>query len=292
MEKIREILNSNERVLVDWSIKNHCFEYIGFSEEIHEKNSLDYLKKPFLESELNNLYNFLEILEHEHSITIPEITKEIRDYTTLVSKKLSYLSDIHVFKPQKKRTVFKRESHDSSKKRLLEEIQERAFDVYNLSKRKEIHFNDEKFEILFDIIKKISNRLNFKSKTTKVFYRIPLKNNPNNYTDERVVSVLYGLSIFKQKSSVLISADTDFFRFFKRLPYLLFDDSENNKFIDSFFNNPVIFYYYERMKSDCTEPFVFSKDDEFKNRFLNKEIVQNLKLELSDLLDKLYLNES
>jgi DNA topoisomerase VI subunit B len=181
MTTLDEVLNSNSIVFLDGSAKSTR----SFAWNSYKSKSYRTLNPLLMESEIDTLNIFFNMLNHPNTKTIPEISNEFKEYVRIISDKLSFLSSIKQRRAKKKKTYSKshpkayskyhplnedeNEEEDYSSeedfgpnKELMKKLHEIAFFSYQKSKEKEMKINNPKYRLLTDMVKSISIELSLK----------------------------------------------------------------------------------------------------------------------------------
>ncbi len=253
MTTLTEILNSNEQVLIDGSVKNsgsclrQCFGTKFFGE-------LD--TRP-LGRECEELEQFRDVLKHPHARTIPQVTKELKTYFKKANERILYLHQRDVWRG-KRRTAHKHPSPEPNQsKRLLENLRDLTSSIYHLSREKELKIQDLGYDVLTEMVMLIDRNIGLKKETRGTYtngsarYRVNtfIPPNPNSDTDERLVSALYWLCMDSKNPPALLTGDTDFIRLLSITPVLMSADNflpYNEYFMDSLQRNPFQLYLTRR----------------------------------------------
>ena len=145
MVSLQEIVDEKKLIIVDGSIK----ETSSFLWNIYGIKSFGDLDLESIDSEIDYMENFLELIRIPELKTIPGVTNEIKAYLDGVITKISYLSKIENGKNQggfkcrkikKSRRKNKRDSWENSQgnedgKQKLEELRQALTCVYKEFKR-------------------------------------------------------------------------------------------------------------------------------------------------------------
>jgi len=209
MTNLNDILNSEDLILVDGSIRAEGIGISSFVWEMYDSRRYRHLKNEILEEGLMQIEYFLDILNKPNTFTINAVTEEIRDLEKILSQKIKYLSSINIA-THKKNKREKRKRQEKPKQRLLMEMQEKAFSLYKLSKRKELSINCRKYDSLLEMVKLIENNIKLKKDLGYLNGEHETDRSGNSDTDEKLVSALYWLSLFSDKSPCLLANDRDF----------------------------------------------------------------------------------
>lgn len=270
MPSLKEILDSHEEVIVDRSIKPGS----SFLQNTFEISDYSCLDTNLLRSETLNFQKFIDYLNHPNSRTIPEITQEIKTYAEKVGDKISFLSFKDTQRNRKERS---KKSTRFSKKRslnqeLLKEFQKRIFDVYRISKNREIRITNPDYNSLAEIIIQLEKVLHLKQDTGYLLGWHDEDRAHDSKTDEKITATVFWQSMFSDKSPVLATQDKDFISLLGVLPKIIGSDEfspYNQLFRRQVTGNPFILYYTDG-----------SRGDEYKRHLNNAYIDFNPKFRL------------
>lgn len=239
---LNELLESHEIVLVDTCLSS-CFR--GRANIINKKNHM--MNRRVLRDQKDCLERFLQTLNHPNVTTIPEVTREFKKFLRFVSNEL----DLHYgrhrnntpMKYQNPRTGIENLPKSFTKdKKLLEELEDLAQKSFNLCKQIEVGISNPRYYALVEMIKSADRLIGLKKSTMHG------KLTPN-YTDEKLVALLYWASLDQKTSSALITRDKDFLNLLGITPGILGADDflpYNEGFIEALARNPPKLYLVEK----------------------------------------------
>ena len=286
MPTLREILDSNNEVILDGSVERQS----TFLWEIFESKDYSQLNSKDIISEISSFQEFLEAFEHPNARTTPEITREIRTYAEKLGEKTSYLKGSIKFHKHKTKNPKKRNrrqklidsSHSISlNQELLETLQKRVFHAYQISRGKELEIGDSDYEKFAGAIIQIERLLHLKQDTGYFIGKHDKDKTHYSDTDERITATILWQSMFSNQSPVLVTKDKDFVRLLGTLPKLLGSDiflPYNQLFRKRMTENPFKLYCTNQHNQDNYQyhldngTIVFLP--EFQSDILSKRITQ------------------
>ncbi len=245
MIKLDELLKLDGVVLIDGSIQGSS----GFTNYLFEITSFDALDEETLESEVTRNNDFLRVLRAPLTKTISGVDKEIRAYSEIIGESMrSFRRNVNGgwrFSIKNKKAMAKRvrknEGSCSRKERLLEEIQEQAFEAYRVARDKCLKFDGNRYRLLADMIKFIGQN-----------WKLKKDNNKNGKysgvcpdANERLTSALYCMCMDSVKNPSLFTRDRDFINLLGVTPWIMGADNflpYNEEFRKSLIENPFRLY--------------------------------------------------
>ena len=263
---LEEILNNNT-TFIDSSIINPG----STIKKIYEATSFNNLDSSLIISERNKIIGSIEIIKNQKVKVIPQVVEEIKEYQRILGDKISYISHLdrgRFYRNKNKRHIskwfIKNNKNNSINKKLLGDLQQDAYLLYQLCSRKKFEISDKKFELLLEMIKLLDNKIGLKKDISYVYgdHNIP---DTSSDTDERLVASLYWNSLYSNNSASLLTTDTDFIRLLGVTPTLLGSYQffpYNEYFRNRLSKNPFKLYIFTNNEySEKTfHPFNFNHD--------------------------------
>ncbi len=262
---LTKILEENELVLVDGSIRGHP------REDVHESISSE---SGYLRWEKILLQRFIRVLAHPNAVTLPEVVDEVGSYVSALESQLNgiFLRNVEFYKGRRRGL-----SHIKNKE-IFGNILDLSAQAYRSCRRAQIEIVDERYDTLVEMIKGIDKIIQLKKLTRKGIVS-------NNNTDERLCAFLYWASVEEGVKSALISCDKDFLNLLGVSRLVLEADDffpYNEAFRERIEANPFRFYL---MEEDFKEEKirVISMEDESYIR-----ICRPSERQVSSLIERLY----
>lgn len=287
MIKLAEILEREKSILVDTSIKS---ENNDFFREIYDAKNFSELNRDALKNEISFYQKFMELLTNPKVCTIDSITDEIGTIKKMLSNKITSLAPGYVhFK--KKQTIIK--NRNERKRELIVNLQDITYNLWRISKQKQLKIKDENYALLLDMVKLIERRVHLKKDCAYENGFCHHDKSHESDTDERIVAALYYNKLFSVNDTCLLSCDTDFL-------YLLgictkFIGSKdllphNSEFRDALYKNPIRLYTKSHGGDFDLRYFRPDVDENFEIRNLTKSEDLEMKKEIISMMSKVQHN--
>ncbi len=201
MTTIDKILAENELVLVDASCQ-HGFGGTNFL----NKSCLEKISSKRVNTEVSGMDFFSYIMQHDNTLTIPEVVRELAAYIRKIREKIGITNNYRprldddemnqYYRGKRRRKVLGR---NIQLLRQLESAVINAYDLANLSAFR-VKKTDPRYEILVQITKLVSLTNNLK--------RVYKGENPyKNDTDERLVAFAYHVIQASDIAPCIVTSD-------------------------------------------------------------------------------------
>lgn len=275
LANLEEILSPENVILVDGSVRGNRDQTMRFGEIIRDAKQFNQIKLEDIELEHGGINELYEILQNDNVWTLKEVSDEIKRYAKHLGNQIPRLSANQKRIPKYISKEFV--CGEYSQEVRIQYLQEKVFEMSQLAREKdikqnrELNFDSEKYNSLFEMTKLISDALELKC-GRKEF----VKKENKSYTDEMLAAGIFYLSMYSNKTPVLVSADTDFVSLLGVVPRIIGADEfmpENNDFRIALIHNP--FKLYIRTLEGFESTMDSSEDLEFNQHFyLNNKLAE------------------
>lgn len=243
MVKLQDILIPENIVLIDTSFKNIPRNDL---KNFFSKTDLNQINPTPLKKAINETSDLIEDLKNPNICTIQEVTKE----------RLKLYNYIFTHSKLLKNRTYKK---NTEQEQLVDNLVQNIFKIYLLSKEKEIRFKGS-YSPLIEMVTLLDKTIGLQQNTHELYGRKTENNGLN--TDEKLTAAIYYLSMFSEKTPILITKDNDLTRLLGITKGLIGADDfspTNKKFREAICTNPFYLYhqrgneYQMRINSDETE---------------------------------------
>lgn len=244
---LEEIFGEDKVVLVDAGMCGEDAEEHGFGWKIGDTKKFSGVSQKEAREEIRRIEEFKAILEMPGAYTIQKVTSCIEAYVRHIGHQLRVFADSSDFG--------RSEKHALSGRQVLQEVEQSVFELWQLSRAKEIErsraieIDKRSYDFLVDMVKILDRAIELKKDTRYVYQERDLPNTDGSDKDERLVGLLYYLSMFKDISPAILTCDTNFVRLLGVTPKLIgaFDFLPyNNRFIEAMQIHPFTLYFEDR----------------------------------------------
>lgn len=222
---LAEALSPENIVLIDCCLlgyKGHQFN--GLCWEIYDSKMYEHVDHKLLMEHRDHMADMMELIMLPNVWSIEGVANEFYDTIKHLGGNIKYMSGQ---KRQPEHRRFKRDYDTKKQKNALSEVHDLFYEVYQalkskaINRNKEIYFDKDKADVLFDMVKLLESKMNLKVDSN---YMKGLRSEDRSHisdTDEKIVACLYYLSIYGNKKPVLLTADHDFRRLLGKISPLM-----------------------------------------------------------------------
>lgn len=283
MTTLDKLLTRNDLVIVDPSsgkIENKSY----LNKAIKKAGSYDSINPKLLRKGKIEIEKLSYIFGFPSAMTIPEITSELRGLCGFIKGLNSTLS--RNYQEIDANPIAK------SNKMLLDKIQEASEKIWTTSQRKQLQIRDSRYDILVEMVKLLSKRLNLKKVSKK--QRCP-KNPYDSDTDEKIVAAIYLEHLFDQTEPALLANDEDFLRLLGVTPRILGSEEFKpyNIGFRECFSGKKLKFYRSLSTNECTRTLEkpirrYHTVMGLRRKVNGKELTKSEKVEIAQKLDYLW----
>lgn len=222
---LAEALSPENIVLIDCCLlgyKGHQFN--GLCWETYDSKLYEHVDHKLLMDHYNHMANMKDIIMLPNVWSIEEVANEFYDTIRHLGGNIRYMSG---HKRPLEHRRFKRDYDTEKQKKALSEVHDLFYEAYqalkskSIDRNKEIYFDEDKVNILFNMVKLLERKMNLKVDSS---YIKGLRSEDRSHisnTDEKLVACLYYLSIYSGKKPVLLTADHDLQRILGKISPLI-----------------------------------------------------------------------
>lgn len=266
MQSLTKILDSTEFVLIDSSIHGNSKNNPSFLKQIYNATNYECINFESIQSEIESYQNFLEILNHASTRTIPEVTAELNQYSQIVGNKIRYISDKHsngnsahircantVYGTRTPKRTKRINEWNNKKRNALIDLVELSFLVCTVSKSKYPDFiKKPEYKILTNMVKEISKEFKLK-KDSRALHGDKPHDPYSSDTDEKLTASLYMAALSGIENPALATRDSDFIPLVSVAYSIMSSDKfspHNQKFCKTISENPFELYLQAKPGSE------------------------------------------
>ena len=244
--KLAEILDSEELIIADGCIRAR--DESDFCWKIYHSMHPGFLNSESLKEQIEVMQGFKQIFQNPNVYSIEEVTAEVREFERIVGEKIKFFNSGNTPRRKRRKRVIKKQNKEV--KNLLENLHQEIYQSRRLSENsqlEQIHkLKDSNYNLLLDMVKLIGDERGLKKDTAFRMGKHTEDRSQNSDTDEKLVSSLYWLSLFSNKSPCLLTRDRDFLRLLEPVTRLIGSDCflpYNQTFRDAILKNPFKLYF-------------------------------------------------
>jgi hypothetical protein len=287
-KSLTEILETEKIILIDtstiggkeelvWQIyKSSSPNNIRALELIKEKNMLEQMRNYF-----TSYYNKI--------ITVSDVANEFNLYLECIQEKLEFFSSMKKISKKHQKNDETSKFDQETNTRLLQEINEIAYDIYGILKKRiaSANFEIDPKELNFysESIIEISKKMDLKKKNILPNHKISRKPKADMRTDEKICAVQCYFSNHLKLETALISSDSDFIKLMTDANSLIGAmnfSPYNDKFRENLATYPAKLYLKPKGDFSATET-LSTGEIMFKKEFIMPDVpkIENEKVKSS-----------
>ena len=235
------LLDNSDLIIIDSSLK--CEEDFWYERDVYEAKYFSDMDTAKLQIVEKGGKKYRDLFEYSKVMTISKVVEQLEQWKNILHQKLVMLNTFQrnrktspkYKKQSSKVSTRKLRDEDSLQKKIFEEVCFDYKEVARLARKSTIKpKHPEKFSILEKIVTAVRDVTHFEHIRSR--YEEPLlKERELISADEQIVAAALYLSIFENRSPVILTGDSDVARLYHRTTSCLFNEATpfSDFFIDT-----------------------------------------------------------
>lgn len=241
------LLDERNIFLVDGSAREDTGFCIG--REIYDARQFQHLNQDVLAKAIRQMRKLSRVFSCPCAFTISEVTENLKKLVEIVSEKIGYNAQRARLNRNKKAI-----ERGEKPEHLIRILQQAVYNAYTTAKSKEIErwqshlgfdIDPQKLDLLFSMTTLLDEKIHLKKDTNVLYGWHDTDMSRASDTDEKMVAMLYYLSMFSGRKPKLLTCNTDFVRLLGVTPRLIGSDEfmpHNEQFREALHKNPIQLY--------------------------------------------------